>query len=783
MNTRTIKAFAFALAALFTAASHAQAAQPQVRSRWATMGQSTIRANDLGASTSDATGNTNTTAIQNALNIANARGGGVVSVEAPGTYLISGVLRDDTSTINYTLDSALVIYSNTTLILGDGVTLKLASGSYCYMLRNAAGVRSTPIYATDCTYTASTHTITKTAAFSTVSAGQWVLLTNGTQGRGLPLVDSASGAMGSSGTTITLTGAFTDSANIVAGTKVVIYNGASAGTKTVSSRADNVLTITPATADANGTLVAFQVPVGRNGYYKVASATADTIVLETPAYADRDFCAYDLAAGVLVTNQQARDSNITVVGGTWDGNGSGHTSNPNLRWFEDGIWFHGCDNVTYSGLTLINFRKYAISITGCTSTRGYDLVANTGSAVVQFDGGNLESHIIKGLRGYWNDTGIAVVTSEGDQWASGSFVSGGYRPVHSPAEPSLDSVWAPCGHFVFEDIRGEGVAAYCGPVAGSDSRSGTGTSSRDLYIESVTVRNCSGKIGPTYLNGVVWVYDDPHYPSQPITGGTHRQLTVENIDVTGQPTGNLVKLDAIGLKSATIRGIRSCFPNCTPVRIGTTCTANLDQVEIDGLVDTAAGRGSIIWEGVCNRLTVSNSRFVLPDYGNALRFVSGATCTDSWQFVNCHFSGATGGSGNNRYAFLDAANITSKGGFTNCQFKSIGAAWYELGTLEIGLTGCRFDSCTLYGENQGSSKSCIITGSGCTGTANNGLYTAGTMTTVRLRNPSLSVYATSRIAGTPLTGDTFENTQAGFVVGKQAGLVLYTNGAWVAVGQ
>lgn len=81
----------------------------------------------------------NTYAIQAALAACNAAGGGTVVLDRPGVYLVNDIIKADTSTVNYTLNSALVIYSNTTLMLADGVTIKLADASNVYTLRNSGG--------------------------------------------------------------------------------------------------------------------------------------------------------------------------------------------------------------------------------------------------------------------------------------------------------------------------------------------------------------------------------------------------------------------------------------------------------------------------------------------------------------------------------------------------------------------------------------------------------------------------------------------------------------------
>ena len=139
MNRRILKGLAFALAVVLGLNLPAWA-QPGVRSRWTVAaGSQSFVAFNYGATASDTTGSTNARAIQAALTAANSAGGGVVVIDRPGIYLVDASIKADTSTVNYTLNSALVIYSNTTLVLADGVTVKLADASNVYTLRNSGG--------------------------------------------------------------------------------------------------------------------------------------------------------------------------------------------------------------------------------------------------------------------------------------------------------------------------------------------------------------------------------------------------------------------------------------------------------------------------------------------------------------------------------------------------------------------------------------------------------------------------------------------------------------------
>lgn len=73
-----------------------------------------------------------TLAIQAALDV-----GGHVCIRRPGVYVVSGVLARLAEGDNARLNAALVIRSGTTLTMQNNVRLRLASGSDCYLLRNA----------------------------------------------------------------------------------------------------------------------------------------------------------------------------------------------------------------------------------------------------------------------------------------------------------------------------------------------------------------------------------------------------------------------------------------------------------------------------------------------------------------------------------------------------------------------------------------------------------------------------------------------------------------------
>ena len=89
----------------------------------------------VDASTAGAVGDgvtDDTAAIQAALNQ-----GGRVCITRPGTYVVSAALVNAGVLPNASLNSALVIQSNTTLMLGRGVRLWMANQSNCYLMRNA----------------------------------------------------------------------------------------------------------------------------------------------------------------------------------------------------------------------------------------------------------------------------------------------------------------------------------------------------------------------------------------------------------------------------------------------------------------------------------------------------------------------------------------------------------------------------------------------------------------------------------------------------------------------
>lgn len=114
-----------------------------------------------GMTTADATGDTNAVAIQAALTAIGTVGGGMLFVDRPGTYLYDGVVAANNATPNYTLNAALVVYSNTSINCVDGVVMKLANASNLYAMRNSGG-GNTPSNGT-----------TTTNSNITITGGKW----------------------------------------------------------------------------------------------------------------------------------------------------------------------------------------------------------------------------------------------------------------------------------------------------------------------------------------------------------------------------------------------------------------------------------------------------------------------------------------------------------------------------------------------------------------------------------------------------------------------------------
>jgi len=100
-------------------------------------GAAVFLASVYGATSTDAAGANNARSLQAAFVAASALGGGTVYIDRPGTYLISPTLSKNSAiTDNYRLNASLVIYSNTTLAMADGVVLKAADSTNCYLIRN-----------------------------------------------------------------------------------------------------------------------------------------------------------------------------------------------------------------------------------------------------------------------------------------------------------------------------------------------------------------------------------------------------------------------------------------------------------------------------------------------------------------------------------------------------------------------------------------------------------------------------------------------------------------------
>lgn len=110
----------------------------------------------------------NTSAINSALTAALNAGGGTLGIIAPGTYSIN---------------APLVIGSNTTLTLADGVVISLAASSNCHMIENSAVTAQRTV--TDAAITIGTTALSSaTAAFTSGDVGRTVSIAGAGGGTG-----------------------------------------------------------------------------------------------------------------------------------------------------------------------------------------------------------------------------------------------------------------------------------------------------------------------------------------------------------------------------------------------------------------------------------------------------------------------------------------------------------------------------------------------------------------------------------------------------------------------
>ncbi|MCQ2389737.1 MAG: FAD-dependent oxidoreductase, partial [Kiritimatiellae bacterium] len=196
------------------------------------------------------------------------------------------------------------------------------------------------------------------------------------------------------------------------------------------------------------------------------------------------------------------DRNITVEGGTWDGNNvkqkRGRARFPGRPGGGDVnqlTVFAGVTNLTLRGMTLKDPDSYCIELTDVADFTVEDVVFDCNDKTPNQDGlhvdGSARNGCIRNLRGHTNDDFVALNSDEGD-WRS----------------PSSD----------IADVLIDGI------YGGDDGYTAVRLLSRNAKIENVVIRNVYGKYKYNGVSFTHWAFEN-HKPGM----GHFDNVVIENV--------------------------------------------------------------------------------------------------------------------------------------------------------------------------------------------------------------------------------------------------------------
>lgn len=356
----------------------------------------------------------NTLAIQAALDAVHALGGGEVTITKPGDYIVTDYLTSAgavPTAPNTTLNSCLVIYSNTTIRMVTGARIVqglVRDDSKCYLLRNAdptngntnisligGGYNGGGVVA-EATLVPATNTLTLVGDYTAKITSGAICSLNTTSGKS-SLV--ASGSTYSSGTGLT-TVSFSSGTALSGGFQCSWQQG---NTLNLAITARNV---------AAGTFT-----VTDNGADLVTSPNPNyTNLIGSKVYVTQNSgAAANTLSGYTVTGVVDNGATSTVtVSGTLEATTAADGNlafNYNQLWYQDGIYFNNVTNLTMKDLALGGWNKYASWFVNVRGADFQNIVFNAGSDGMHI--GGLCSNIhARNIRGTTLDNMFPLVSSE-----------------------------------------------------------------------------------------------------------------------------------------------------------------------------------------------------------------------------------------------------------------------------------------------------------------------------------------------------------------------------------
>ena len=386
-------------------------------------GQRVWAAESYGAAPNDTGGDAG--AIQGALNAAAAAGGGIVTISQPGTYW----LDTPTAAPNTTYNAALLIGSNTRLVLAEGVTLKLRAEAVCYMVRNSAP----------------TALITTAAELAAPTANTNIVVEGGTWDGNAVYCNVVDGAIASDGVTVTSTGfsgyTYTsgDAAYVWWAAPAATHTGASSSTTTLTSTSN----FTGAVANQVARIyTATGITVGNYTVSSVAGAPNSVTLGSSPGTTGSSisFDLYPVLGSTSISSTNGTNS-ITLassVGVSKSSNGftaarvtvTTQNATPSFgarTWLGHAMAFSGVDGLTFRRVKVVNCSKYGILLANVTNVDAQGIRFNNrkqGADGLHVNG-PARGLFLRDVGGITDDNLLGFTTSEGTYFSGGSAQTGG----------------------------------------------------------------------------------------------------------------------------------------------------------------------------------------------------------------------------------------------------------------------------------------------------------------------------------------------------------------------
>lgn len=492
-------------------------AHAQIRGRSSSGNPLTIDVSRQGASPADA--NDDTQSIQASLDLVHAAGGGVVTITQPGTYYLTNLLTEAggmPTAPNTTLNSALVIYSNTSLVCAPGVTIQLGitkDAARCYMLRNAdpTGGNSN----------------------ITIDGGFW-------NGGGI-----VAEATATSGTTFTIAGNY--ASRLTSGTSFYVSNvtGKTSYTCSIDSTYDGgtgLTTITVASGAASGGLQSSwqlsnaQAPaiagvdepnnlITITGDYSAFASTGSTVFIY--ANADLPSCKAYTVASVAYVNPTTTVTLTTDLPATINTTTKGRCAFiDNTTWYADLVRLQNITRLRVVNTFGGGCDKYVWHVVGCDQQHWENNGFETGSDGIHFGGLNTNL-VVLNTYGRSLDNLIAVVSDEKWYRAAQTDIAGACSNI------LIDGIFLDAGKTCFEPVRATGTASYS--------------------IDGLTVRTLRGTVGSGHG---VRLADDTASGYGFLTGAPMRGVVIEDNQLVVPTAYAQVAITGSGVKSVSVRDSR-----------------------------------------------------------------------------------------------------------------------------------------------------------------------------------------------------------------------------------